>query len=92
MPHKAYLPLCLCCLPALFLLAVVSLKVLPGPYLPFPALLAPWEASLLFLASLACPLTMGVMMWRMRRGATRTNTHVCCRGAQPRPFYKEENI
>lgn len=68
---KQWLPMLFCCLPGLVLIAVWAL----GSAALAAALNGPLGISLITLALLACPLSMGLMMWR---GRLRQNA-----GAQP---------
>lgn len=68
---KQWLPMLFCCLPGLVLIAVWAL----GSAALGAALNGPLGSGLITLALLACPLSMGLMMWR---GRLRQNA-----GAQP---------
>ena len=75
---KRWLPIVLCCLPGVALAVAVGLGVAAGGAV-FGGLLG---ASLIALAALACPLSMGWMMMRSMRRSDATGqstpTADCC--------------
>lgn len=75
---KQWLPMLLCCLPAVAVAASVGL----GGAALGATLNGPLGLGLIALAVLACPLSMGWMMWRARRHhATAGSAHAladCC--------------
>ena len=60
---KQWLPMLLCCLPAV---AAIAIAGIGGAAFGTP-LNGPLGLGLLALAALACPLSMGWMLWRARR-------------------------
>ncbi len=80
---KSWLPMALCCLPGVAVVTVVVLSTAIGGA---SLISGPLGTGLVALAVLACPLSMGVMMWRgMRRNPTSDSSMMdcCAPGKQP---------
>ena len=77
---KKWLPIGLCCLPGVALAVIVGVSVLLGGATFGVSLGGPLGVGILALAFLACPLSMGFMMWRGNRsGSSGTmNSMPCC--------------
>jgi hypothetical protein len=61
---KRWLPIALCCLPGVATLVVIGLGVAVGGSVLGAFFNGPLGLGLIALAVLACPLSMGLMMWR----------------------------
>jgi len=80
---KAWLPMVLCCVPAVVIAVIVGLGVAVGGVTLGTAASSSWRLGLIMLALLACPLHMGWMMWRMQRqngasGQLSIGAAACC--------------
>jgi hypothetical protein len=77
---KKWLPFGLCCVPGLVIATVVGASVLLGGATFGVGLGGPRGIGILALAILACPLSMGLMMWRGNRGGSSgtMNSMPCC--------------
>jgi len=78
---KKWLPIGLCCLPGIAIAAIVGASVLIGGATFGVGLGGPLGVAILALALLACPLSMGFMMWRGNRNMVAGTTHAmtpCC--------------
>ena len=64
---KAWLPIALCCVPAVAIATVVRIGIAVGGVTFGAAFGGTWSLGLVALALLACPLHMGWLMWRMQR-------------------------
>ncbi len=88
---KQWLPMLLCCLPGLVLIGVWAI----GSVAPGAALNGPLGIGLIILALLACPLSMGLMMWRGRlrqnagaQPAAHAPLMACCPPTRPPPTHR----
>ena len=82
---KKWLPIGLCCLPGIAIAAMVGASVLLGGATFGVSLGGPLGIGILALAFLACPLSMGFMMWRSNRNMIAGATHAmaaCCAPAE----------
>lgn len=89
MRFKAWLPMALCCVPAVVIAVIVGLGVAVGGVTLGAATGGSWPLGLIVLALLVCPLHMGWMMWRMRRqdgaaGQLSIGAAACCPPAKQR--------
>ncbi|MGQ0605105.1 MAG: hypothetical protein ACT4QE_25790 [Anaerolineales bacterium] len=64
---KRWWPMALCCLPAV---AIAVVALVGGASLG-----GPWRLGLNTLAVLACPISMGLMMWMMSRDSSSQHSH-----------------
>jgi len=60
---KQWLPIALCCVPAIAIAAIVGIGIAIGG----AAFGGSWGLGLIVLALLICPLHMGWMVWRMQK-------------------------
>lgn len=77
---KKWLPHTLCCLPGVVAVAIVGFGLIAGETVFGVSLGGPLGLGLVALALLACPLSMGLMMWRSQRAApgSSSSLHSCC--------------
>jgi len=67
---KKWLPIGLCCLPGIAIAAMVGASVLIGGATFGVGLGGPLGIGIILLALVACPLSMGLMMWRGNRNTS----------------------
>ena len=72
---RNWLPIALCCLPGVGIVAIVGIGLAVGGA-AFGA--SPLGLGLVTLALLACPLSMGLMMWRSRKAAPGSSSSMAC--------------
>lgn len=63
---RKWLPIALCCLPGIAIAAIIGVGIALGGSAIGATLGGPLGISLIMLAALACPLSMGLMMTRQR--------------------------
>lgn len=89
---KKWLPIALCCVPAVAIAAVVGIGIVVGGAAFGASFGGTWSLGLVALALLACPLHMGWMMWRVQRqnGASGRSASAanCCPPAGQRAMSK----
>lgn len=66
---RTWLPIGLCCLPGMAAVAIVGFGLIAGETAFGTSLGGSLGLGLVALAILACPLSMGLMMWRSRNTA-----------------------
>lgn len=85
---KKWLPIALCCVPAVAIAAAVGIGIAVGGVTLGASYGGPLGLTLITLALLVCPLHMGWMMWRMRRQPAATGRAsgavACCPPATQR--------
>lgn len=69
---RKWLPIALCCLPGVAVAAIVVIGMAFGGAVLSTTLSGPLGVGLLVLAVAACPMSMGLMMWRQRRSSQGT--------------------
>ncbi|MCL4303450.1 MAG: hypothetical protein KJ077_47630 [Anaerolineae bacterium] len=77
---QKWLPHALCCLPGVVAVAIVGFGLVVGESAFGVSLGGPLGLGLVALALLACPLSMGLMMWRNQKTASGTSSGMtsCC--------------
>ncbi|MCE7981804.1 MAG: hypothetical protein DYG89_11465 [Caldilinea sp. CFX5] len=82
MKVRRWLPIALCCLPGIVIATVVGISIAAGGVAFGTALGGPLGLGLIALALLACPLSMGLMVWRttQQNGASShtATMSACC--------------
>ena len=63
---RKWMPIALCCLPGVAIAAIIGIGIAVGGAAVGVSLGGPLGISLLILAALVCPLSMGLMMTRQR--------------------------
>ena len=71
---RKWIPLALCCLPGVAIAAIIGVGIALGGSMVGASLGGPLGISLIVLASLACPLSMGLIMMR-QRGSSQKAAH-----------------
>ena len=69
---RKWLPIALCCLPGVAVAAIVGIGIAPRAVAVGTSLGGPVGLGLLVLATLACPVSMGLMMMRQRGAGQNT--------------------
>jgi hypothetical protein len=69
---RRWLPIALCCLPGVMVAAIAGISLAVGGAAFSNAVGGPLGLGLIVLATLACPVSMGLMMWR---GSKQSHTH-----------------
>lgn len=79
---KKWMPIALCCVPAVAIAAVVGMGIAIGGATFGASFGGPLGLGLVALALLVCPLHMGWMMWRMQKQSGTSGQSViasdCC--------------
>ncbi len=77
---RNWLPIGLCCLPGVTAIAIVGIGLVVGKAAFGTLFAGPLGLGLIALALLACPLSMGLMMWRSRNAAPGSSSSMasCC--------------
>ena len=81
---KKWMPIALCCLPGVAIVAIIGVGIALGGSAVGVSLGGPLGISLIVLATLACPLSMGLIMMRQRgspQKATQNDSQLiadCC--------------
>ena len=68
---RRWIPLVLCCLPGVAIAAIIGVGIALGGSAVGAFLGGPLGISFIVLASLACPLSMGLIMMRQRRSSQK---------------------
>jgi len=71
---RKWMPIALCCLPGVAVAAIIGVGIALGGSMVGASLGGPLGISLIVLAALACPVSMGLMMTR-QRGSGQKATH-----------------
>jgi len=87
---RRWLPIALCCLPGVAAAAVIGIGAAVGGAAAGAFLNGPLGLGLIVLAVLACPLSMGWMMWRAANRKAASSSAVmmadcCAPGEVPTP-------
>lgn len=86
---QRWMPVALCCLPGIAAAVIVGIGLAAGGTLFGVSLGGPLGLGLIALAMLACPISMGLMMWRgSRRNAASGNAATmadCCAPGEMAP-------
>lgn len=77
---RKWLPISLCCLPGVAAIAIVGIGLIVGEATFGTLFAGPLGLSLIALALLACPLSMGLIMWRSRNATPGSSSEMtnCC--------------
>jgi hypothetical protein len=77
---RRWLPIGLCCLPGIAAVTIIGIGLIVGKAAFGASLGGPLGLGLIALALLACPLGMGLMMWRGRHAAPGSSSDMmnCC--------------
>lgn len=75
---RKWLPIGLCCLPGVAAVAIVGFGLIVGEAAFGASLGGSLGLGLVALALLACPLSMGLMMWRSRKAAPGSSSSMAC--------------
>lgn len=77
---RRWLPIGLCCLPGIAAVTIIGIGLIVGEAAFGASLGGPLGLGLIALALLACPLGMGLMMWRGRSMASGNSSGMmnCC--------------
>jgi len=77
---RRWLPIGLCCLPGIVAVTMIAIGLIVGEAAFGASLGGPLGLGLIALALLACPLGMGLMMWRDRSMAPGNSSGMmsCC--------------
>lgn len=77
--RRRWIPVALCCLPAVAIAAILLAGIVVGGASIGAVFGGPIGVGVLGLALLACPVTMGWMLWRMSAGSDHTaRSNDCC--------------
>lgn len=75
MKSTKWLPIALCCVPGITITAIVGIGFIVGGV---AFINSPLSVGLLILALLACPFSMGLMMFKMNRRMQLRQVSHCC--------------
>lgn len=92
---KRWLPLGLCCLPGVVVAVIAGTGALLGVASFGAGLGSPLGIGILALAALACPLSMGFMLWRSQRQApprASSSMATCCMLGDPASAIEDDRL
>lgn len=89
---RRWLPIGLCCLPGIAAVTIIGIGLIIGEAAFGASLGGPLGLGLIGLALLACPLGMGLMMWRGRSMAPGNSSDMmsCCTPDEALPLLESE--
>ena len=89
---RRWLPIGLCCLPGIAAVTMIGVGLIIGEAAFGASLGGPLGLGLIALALLACPLGMGLMMWRGRNTASGNSSGMmsCCAPDEALPLLESE--